>query len=255
MTNPTLECIHSHASVRHYKPDPLPDSLIEAVVAAGQRASSSSNLQLYSVVAVSEAAKRERLAILSADQDFIRQAPHFLVWCADLARLERACQLRGRTQVAGFTENFLMAAVDCALAAQNAALAAESLGLGICYVGALRNQPQEVINLLGLPRLVFPLFGMTLGWPEKPGRIKPRLPLRAVLHREAYNPGQDEALAEYDAAMIATGIYRGRQETAPGRPEMPENEYGWTEHSARRVAQAVRTGLRAVIEEQGFGMK
>ena len=255
MTNPTLERIHSHASVRHYKPDPLPDSLIEAVVAAGQCASTSSNLQLYSVVAVREAEKRERLAVLSAGQDFIARAPVFLVWCADLARLERACQLRGCNQVTDYTENFLMATVDCALAAQNAALAAESVGLGICYVGALRDHPQEVIEMLGLPRLVFPLFGMTLGWPEKPGRIKPRLPLRAVLHRETYNPDQDQALAEYDAAMIATGIYRGRQAASPGRPEMPENEYGWTEHSARRASRAVRTGLRAVIEEQGFGMK
>jgi FMN reductase (NADPH) len=254
MENPTLDLIHNHASVRHYKADPLPATIIERVVAAGQCASTSSNLQMVSVIAVTDAGKRDRLAILSANQAFIRQAPVFLVWCADLARLERACHLRGYVQVVEFTENFLLAVVDCSLAAQNAALAAESLGLGICYIGALRNHPQEVIDLLGLPKLVFPLFGMTLGWPEKPGHLKPRLPLQAILHWEEYDPNPDNALAEYDSVMIATGIYQGRQVPLPGKPVEME-QYGWTEHSARRVSQAVRTGLRAVIEKQGFELK
>jgi nitroreductase len=162
---PTIEQIHRHASVRSYKPDPVPPAVVEAIVASGQRASTSSNLQMWSVVAVSGAATRQTLADLCGQQEHIAQAPLFLAWCADLTRLERACELRGYSQEAGYLENFLVAAVDAAIAMQNAALAAESLGLGICYIGAIRNRPREVIDLLGLPPLVMPIAGMTVGWP------------------------------------------------------------------------------------------
>jgi FMN reductase (NADPH) len=254
MENTTLDLIHRHASVRRYKPDPVPASVIEAVVAAGQRASTSSNMQAYSVVAVTDAAKRQRLADLCGNQQFIAEAPVFLAWLADLARLDRACQLRGYAQVTERVESFLIPAVDCAIAAQNAALAAESLGLGMCYIGSIRNNPQEVIELLGLPRLTFPITGMTLGWPAREPRLKPRLPLEAILHWETYNTDQDAALLEYDRTMAATGIYEGRQVALPGKVN-PMPDYGWLEHTARRVSIAVRVEMREVLEKQGFSLK
>lgn len=255
MTNPTLDLIHRHGSVRHYKPDPVPRETVEAIVAAAQRTSTSSNLQAYSVVAVTDATTRARLAELCGNQAHVAEAPVFLTWCADLARLDRACELRGYTQVTDYVENFLIAAVDAAIAAQTAALAAESLGLGICYIGSLRNDTAAVIDLLELPRLVFPITGMTLGWPATEPRIRPRLGLSAMLHWECYDrTGEDAALLEYDRAMIDTGIYDGRQVSVPGKPGEME-DYGWTEHSARRASQAVRTELKAVLEQQGFGMK
>ena len=253
MENPTLDLIHVHASVRHYKPDPLPDAMIEAIVAAGQHASTSSNLQQYSVVAVTDAARREALAHLCGDQKHILEAPLFLAWCADLARLDGICQSHGYTQVTSYVENLLVAAVDVGIAAQNAALAAESLGLGICYIGYIRNNPEEIIRLLELPRLVFPITGMTVGWPSKPHHLRPRLPLQAVLHRERYTPIDESALCAYDRAMQATGIYRGRQVPVPGKSGEMEG-YGWLEHSARRVSLAERTGLRQALEKQGFGL-
>lgn len=254
MTNSVLDVIHAHGSVRAYKPDPVPDALLETIVRAAQRASTSSNLQAYSVIAVTDAAKRARLAELCGNQAHIAQAPLFLAWCADLARLDRVCALRGYTQVTEYVENFLVAALDAVIAAQNAALAAESLGLGICYIGSIRNNPREVIELLGVPRLVFPVVGMTVGYPEKPPHLRPRLALEAILHRECYNPDQDRALHEYDRVMAATGIYSQRQVPVPGKPKEME-DYGWLEHSARRVAQPTRTHLRQVLEEQGFALK
>lgn len=254
MTNPTLDLIHAHGSVRRYKPDPVPASVIETIVAAGQSASTSSNLQTYTVIAVTEAATRARLSELCGGQKHIAEAPVFLTFCADLARLERVCELRGYAQNVEHIESFLVAAVDAVIMAQNVALAAESLGLGICYIGSIRNNPQEVIDLLGLPRLTFPITGMTVGWPEKPPRIRPRLPRREILHWERYQPPLDEALFEYDKIMAATGIYEQRQVPVPGKPDAVEN-YGWLEHTARRVSRAVRTNLRAVLEKQGFGLR
>ncbi len=252
--NPTLDLMHRHASVRHYKPDPLPASLVETIVAAGQCASTSSNLQMYSVVAVTEAAKREEFAQLTNNQYQIREAPVFLVWCADLARLGRVCELRGYTQVADYVENFLAASVDVALAAQNTALAAESIGLGICYIGYIRNILAETIALLELPRLTFPIVGMTVGWPAKEVNPHPRLPQNAVLHWEKYNSDMDDSLHQFDQTMVEFGLYHGRQVPVPGKPEEME-AYGWLEHSARRVSKAERTGLCASLEKQGFGLK
>ena len=255
MPRPAIELMHRHGSVRSYKPDPVPPDLVETLVAAAQRASTTSNLQVVSVVAVTEASRRARLAELCGQQPHIARAPLFLAWCADLRRLERACELRGYTQVTEYVENFLVGVLDAGLAAQNAALAAESLGLGICYIGGIRNNSQAVIDLLALPRLVFPVVGMTVGWPEAAPVVRPRLAPSAVLHWERYDPQPgDAALREYDKAMIATGIYEGRQVPVPGAPGVME-EYGWLEHSARRVSRASRTDLRPVLERQGFPLK
>ena len=255
MSTATIEQIYRHASVRDYKPDPLPVEMLEQIVTAGQRASTSSNLQTYSVVAVTDLHRRTRLAELCGEQGFIVEAPVFLAWCADLSRLERVCQARGYQQQSSYVESFLVAAMDASIAMQTAALAAESMGLGICYIGAIRNRPGEVIALLGLPRLVFPVAGMTLGWPSREPRTRPRLPLDAVLHWERYDVrGEEEALRAYDQAMVETGIYRGRQVAVPG-VEGQVADYGWMEHSARRASKALRTGLRQVLEEQGFGLR
>jgi FMN reductase (NADPH) len=254
MSTPAIDLMHAHASVRHYKPEPIPVDLVESIVSAGQRAATSSNLQAYSVIAVSQKTRLEELSSLAENQAFIREAPLCLVWCADLARLDQVCRLRGTQQVTKYMDNFIIAAVDAALAAQNSALAAESLGLGMCYIGAIRGHVRQVISLLGLPRLVFPLFGMSLGWPLKPGKPKPRLPLPAILHWECYNTDQEAQLNEYDATMRATGIYTGRQVAFPGRAA-DQADYGWLEHTARRVALAARTDLRQLLQEQGFGLE
>ena len=255
MENPTIGLIHQHTSVRHYKHDPIPSSMVETIVSAAQCASTSSNLQAYSVVAVTDLERRVRLSKHCGNQAHIREAPVFLTWCADLARLDRICIMRGYTQVTEYTENFLIAAMDATIAAQNAALAAESLGLGICYIGSIRNKAGEIIKLLNLPKLTFPVTGMTLGWPDTQQKIKPRLPLQSVLYWEAYNNEKEEdTLRIYDSTMIATGVYGGRQVPVPDKLDVME-DYGWKEHTARRVSVAARTELRLALETQGFCMK
>jgi len=255
LRTPAIELMRRHHSVRHYKPDPVSADMIETIVSAAQCSSTSQNLQTWSAIAVTDASTRLRLATLCGDQEHVAQAPSFLAWCADLSRLDRTCQLRGYTQVTEYVDSFLGAAMDCAIAAQTGALAAESLGLGICYIGSIRNQPQQVIDLLGLPRLVFPITGMTLGWPAAAPAVKPRLPLNAVLHWETYDRRhEDQALSDYDREMRQTGIYQGRQVPVSGKPEETE-DYGWLEHCARRVSQPARTELREILRRQVFELE
>jgi len=255
MANPTIELMHRHGSVRKYTSEPVPPETIQAIILAAQRASTSSNLQVVSVVAVTDAAARARLSEICGKQEHVAQAPVVLVWCADLNRMDRVCRLRGYTQVTQYVENFLICALDAGIAAQNAALAAESHGLGICYLGSIRNDAQAVIDLLKLPHLVFPVVGMTVGYPVTAPPVRPRLDTSAILHWETYDPQpSDQELHVYDKAMIATGIYQGREVPVPDKPGKME-EYGWLEHSARRVTQAWRTDLREVLKRQGFALE
>lgn len=254
LLNPVIRHLASHASVRRYRPDPLPEGALEILVTAAQSASTSSNLQNYSIIAVESAERRERLAELTRN-DHVRQAPLFLVFCPDLHRLERVAAIRGHAFNDRKMEMFLQAVVDAALAGQNAAVAAESLGLGICFIGGIRNRLRDVAELLQLPPRTFALFGMTVGYPEKPSKVKPRLPLRVILHREQYSDeGLEEGIEEYDRTMAATGVYKGRQVQTAGSEALDPAAYGWSEHSARRMARPSpeRAEMKAILESLGW---
>jgi nitroreductase len=203
--NGVLQTLFAHRSVRAFSKEPVPEEWLRQIIGAAQSAATSSNLQTWSVIAVCESARRERFAALAGNQGFIARAPIFLAWCADLSRAHRiAAQKQHQLEGTDYLEAFLVATIDAALAAQNATIAAESLGLGACYVGALRNRPEEVAIELGLPQHVFALFGMSLGYPDpgKQSAIRPRLQQQAILHFERYSAeGEAEAIKSYDGAM------------------------------------------------------
>lgn len=198
--NAVLDCLMEHRSVRAYLPEPLTAGTTELLVAAAQSAATSSNMQMWSVVAVTDPARLARLAVLAGNQQHIADAPLFLLWLADMSRAERIGAAQD-TPMAGlpFTETFIVGVVDAALAAQNAAVAAESLGLGTVYIGSMRNHPEQVAAELGLPSQSMVVFGLCVGHPDpsRPAAIKPRLPQSVVLHHERYD-------ASVDAAGIAT---------------------------------------------------
>ncbi len=244
--HPFLRHICAHRSIRRYRDEPVPWETVETIVAAAQCSSTSSYLQTWSVVAVLDAEKRAHLAELCCGQRHVAQAPVFLVWCADRYRLDVACRMHGVRHQADMLEDFLVAAVDAAIAMQTAALAAEALGLGVCFIGGIRNRPREVVDLLGLPEYVFPISGMTLGWPAEAPPRRPRLPLPAVLHRERYTTqGLEDLLRAYDEEVKQAGVIRTRSgEIQP-----------WTFMAARKASRTYRTDLRAAVEAQGFGLK
>lgn len=244
----------AHRSVRRHKPEPVTDAQLSALVAAAQSAASSSNLQVWSVVAVRDADTKARLAECAGGQGHVAAAPILLMWLVDLARLEAVAQDLNLPHAAlDSLEMFLVGAIDAALAAQNAMLAAESMGLAGCYIGGMRNQPEQVAELLGLPPKVFALFGMTLGVEDPtpaPAAVKPRLPQSVVLHSERYRPvaAQMEGVAAYNQAMAA--FYASQGMNVRGT---------WAVHSSRRVADdAALTGrdrLAEALRGMGFPLK
>lgn len=248
---PAIETLLEHRSVRAFASEKLEPGTLEWLVAAAQSAASSSNLQTWSVIAVEDAARKARLSALVGDQAHVRDAPLFLAWLVDLARLRRVAERPGQgSEGLDFLESFLVGAVDAALAAQNAATAAEALGLGTVYIGALRNQPEEVARELALPPGVFALFGMCVGRPDpaRPAAVKPRLPQRTVLFREQYEARElDADVAAYDAALRA--FYAAQGVVSPP----------WSQVVRERVANASslrgRQRLREALQQLGFALR
>ncbi len=246
--NEAIATMLAHRSVRAYRPDPLPAGALEAIVAAAQSASTSSNLQTWSVIAIEDQATKDRLAVLASNQKHISQCPVFLLWIADLARSNHVADMIGSTHAGNdYLEMFLVAAIDAAMAAQNAAVAAESLGLGMVYIGALRSHADEVAALVGLPDGAHAVFGMCVGYEDtsKPAHIKPRLPQAVALHRERYGAQPDEAaIRRYDAIMSRFLA----EERLP--------DYAWSKRSSDRVAGpeslSNRDKLVAMLRRLGF---
>ncbi|MGA0599636.1 nitroreductase family protein [Caulobacter sp. KR2-114] len=250
--NPTLDLILSHRSVRRFLDRPLPDGVPQTLAAAAQSAPSSSNLQTWSVLAVTDPERKARLSRLAGDQAFIRQAPLLLVWLLDQHRLRYVGRAQNRpVEALDYVESFLLGAVDTALAAQNATVAAESLGLGAVYVGAIRNRPAEVAAELDLPPHVVAVVGMAVGWPDPDAglEVKPRLPQAAVLFHETY--------AWTDAQTAAVEAYNPRIRAFQQRQAMPQQD--WTTQALTRTAgpasMAGRHVLREVLGGLGFELR
>lgn len=249
--NDVIGSLLTHRSVRGYKPDALPPGTLETMIAAAQSAATSSNLQTWSVVSVNDPATRTEFVKIANNQKHIEECPLFLCFLADVSRNDRLGQTeKTPLEALPYLETFLVAAIDAALAAQNAVVAAESMGLSTVYIGAMRNNIGRVAELLALPPGAMCVFGLCVGY-AKPGAessVKPRLAQAAVLHRERYSPARDEAhRAAYDAELTS---YSKAHEMS---------QYTWTDRVLNRMgpikAMSGRDKLKAAIEALGFRLR
>ena len=241
-----IDLLLNHRSIRKFTDQPVDQELLETLIEAGQCASTSSFIQACTVIQVSDPAVRERLCECAASQPYVREAPVFLVFCADMQRHKHACDKHHAPMLSGFTEQFLTASVDCALFAQNLLIGTESSGLGGCYIGAIRNRIAEVDELLGLPDLVYPVFGMCLGYPAQDPQRKPRLPLAVVLKQERYDDSGDAQLIEdYDQRVSA--YYRTRTGGALNQT--------WSEQISDMLVKESRPHMLEYLRAKGFLLK
>jgi hypothetical protein len=192
---------------------------------------------------VKDPVKKGKLAELSKNRKQFDSAPVALVFCADLKRLEYAAKRHQKEMLAGLAENFLVAVIDTALFAQNFAIAAESKGYGICYIGGVRNNPGPISDLLGLPEYVVPLFGMTVGVPAEANEAKPRLPVEAVLHEDTYDENKYERILQaYDKVMKE--YYQTRSSH--------KRDNAWTDVTADFISKKRREYMLEFLQSKGF---
>lgn len=241
-----IELMKSHASVRDYKEEQLAREEVEELIGAAQHAATSHFVQAYSVIWVTDPEKRKKLGELSKNPKQMEGAGAVFLMCADYNRLKHAGDMQGESIVFDQAENLLVAVTDVGLLAQNLALAAESKGYGICYIGGVRNNMAAISELVGLPEGVFPVYGLTVGVPNEKNDVKPRLPVEAILHENDYNEEKYETiLPAYDKTIQDYYGSRGsNQKTA-----------SWSQQMADFLKKPHRPDLKGVLAAKGYKFK
>ncbi|WP_353626576.1 NADPH-dependent oxidoreductase [Bacillus sp. JCM 19041] len=188
--NDTLHVLNNHQSIRKYSSEPVSTDQLQAVIKAAQSAPTWGNGQQLSVVGVTDEAKKAAIS-KTIGQPWIEEAPVFLAFTLDFYRAKQVLEAQGQSFVAGDNvDTLLIGSTDVGIALGFATAAAESMGLGIVPIGAIRSHSEKMIDLLELPEYVFPVAGLVLGHPaDKPG-LKPRLPVEAFYHQDSYNKDQ-----------------------------------------------------------------
>ena len=183
----TIDTILNHKTIRKYKPDPIPDEVLNKILEAGSRASTTGNMQVYSIVVTMDQEKRKELCSIHFSQKMVEQAPIILTFCADFNRFNKWCQQRGT--VPGYDNflSFFTAAIDALLVAQNVALAAEAHGLGICYLGTTTYKARKLVEFFDLPKGVVPVTTIVAGYPDENPEKADRLPMSGIIHHEKYH--------------------------------------------------------------------
>jgi nitroreductase len=245
-----MNTILNHKSIRKYKDEPIEQTLLTSILTAASRASTTGNMQVYSIIVTTDKKIKEKLWEAHFKQNMVMQAPVILTFCADFNRFNKWC--RQRKAEPGY-ENFLSfftAAIDALLAAQNAGLAAEEHGLGICYLGTTTYNADMIIDILDLPSGVVPVTTLVLGYPDESPGLTDRLPLEGMVHLEKYRDYTPEDIDriyhEKDSSHLTQQLLKENnletlaQIFTQKRYTKKDNEY-------------FSSKLLEVIRKQGFG--
>lgn len=248
-TDGTVAELLNRRSLRRYTDEPVPEELLEVLLACAQSAPAKSDLQQYSIIVVEDPKAREVIG------GWEGAAPVFLMFCADSRRQRRLAEIRGHDFQNDNVDTFMNSCVDAALAMQCFITAAESVGLGCCPISQVRNRIDAWCEVLELPDGVFPISGLCVGWPSMKGYISMRLPPSVVVHRDKYDDSNLEAAVnDYDKRRHA--IYQ----IPPEKQRLTEKygvlEFcGWSENTTRQLSEPERPGFKSFLNGHGFALK
>ncbi|BBH20489.1 FMN reductase (NADPH) [Paenibacillus baekrokdamisoli] len=251
--NETIQTILNHRSVRSLTNQLLTDEQIRIIVNSAQAAATSSFVQAYTIIGIKDQSKKEKLAVLSGNQSYVSENGHFFVFCLDLHRLTLAAEMEDVPSDETYraltsTETFMVGVIDTSLAAQNAVIAAESMGLGICYIGGIRNQLDEVSQLLQTPNHVIPLFGLSVGYPADLPDQKPRLPYLNVYHEDEYNQDDQQLIDQLQQYNNEISAYYADRTNGRRKDR-------WTEAMAKLLTHPKRLYMKDFLNKKGFPLE
>ena len=238
-SKPALETALSHRSIRKFTGEPISAEMLDAVLRAGQAASTSSFLQTTHIVRVTDIEKRKQLRAVGSNQHYIETCAEFLVFCLDLAK-HKKIDAEAQTD---WTEMVLVGAIDAGIMAQNVLLTAESLGLGGVYIGSLRDNARETNAILGLPQQVMPLFGMSLGHPAQDPLMRPRLPQECVVSENGYRPLDSDKLNAYNE--VVRKYYQERSNL----------DLDWSQQVKNALCHPIRPDILPLLNEKGLAKR
>lgn len=191
-----MEIINKHVTIRKFNNKNIQSSLLNSIIYSGIKASTTGNMQLYSVI-ISESEEEKRSLIpLHFNQTVAQSAPVLLTFVADFNRFSKWCKINSASPGYNNFLSFFTAAIDTLLCAQNVCISAENYGLGICYLGTTVYNAKEIIQVLNLPKLTFPVTTIALGYPDESPDDTDKIPLEGIIHRESYNDYSEERIRE-----------------------------------------------------------
>ena len=209
-----MDSMKHRKTIRKYSDRPIPDDVMNELLETACRASTMGGMQLYSIIVTKDEETKKELSPLHLNQPMVMNAPAVLTFCADYHRFTRWCGLRNADAGYDNFESFYNAMIDALLAAQTFCNAAEEKGLGICFLGTTSYNPNEIIDVLHLPELVFPVTTITVGYPAEDPALQDRLPLQGVVHRDRYSDYTDEGIED---------IYRYKESLEVNKGFVAEN--------------------------------
>ena len=238
--------------MRRYLDKAVDPALVETLCAVALSAPSKSDLQQADIVIVDDKGQRERLEALLPDNPWVKAAPVFLVFCANNRRHRLLYAWRDQPFVNDHLDPFFNASVDAGIVLATFVAAADRVGLGTCPISAIRNHPEEVSDILGLPDHVFPVAALGAGWPSFAGVMSPRLGLDVTVHHDRYDEtGLREKIAAYDRRRTAVQPYKTQRFT----DKFGESDsYGWSEDKVRQYSVPERVGFGAFVRKKGFNL-
>jgi FMN reductase [NAD(P)H] len=241
--NETVRLIQAHRSERSYKSDPIPDEILDSIIESAHLAPTSINTQQISIVVVKDAAHRQRIAEIAGGQPWIAKAPVFLAIVADLYKTSVGMKKVGATQQLQHSlEAVISATTDVGIALGTIMIAARSYGLGIVPIGGIRRNPEQMVELLGLPEYTFPVAGVVLGYVDEPATQKPRLPIESFRHEERYHAENLlPAIDAYDKTLVEYWKSISRSDGLP-----------WSENTAHAYKTVYFPKVKPVAAAQGF---
>jgi len=241
--NSIIKNMTQHVSVRDFKAETLSDETKNDLLLAAQSGSTSNFVQAFSIIEITDKTLRDELSDITISSPHVKKADTFYVFVADLHR--QATILEKHHQNLDSLKNMeslMVATIDTTIAAENMAIAAESMGLGICFVGSIRNNIQQVADLLQLPKLTVPLFGMTIGVPSSKNAPKPRMPKKNFVSKNSYDAATFNELSEYDDTIKE--YYANR--------ENHRQDTTWTDKNLDFFKEIHRPEVAKFIQKQGF---
>ena len=252
---PLINSIISRASVRKFSKKNISKELLTLLLTAAQSAPSKSNLQQYSIMVIQNQSLKNEISKLIGDTKWALTAPVFLLFLADIRRNIKITNHKGYNHKNNNVDTFMNGVIDSALSMQSMISASESIGLGICPISMIRNIIEEVKNLCKLPKGVFPIAGLALGWPDEKSPVSIRLPQDIVTHYNTYNEKNlMDKINQYDERVFKVApIERSKQRHV--------DIYGvakkgtWSENISRQLSVAERKDFKKWLKNHGFRLE
>ena len=247
--------IISRGSIRKFTKKKVSDEILESLIATAQSAPTKSNLQQYSILIVSDKKNKKKIAELLKETRWALEAPIFFLFLADIRRNQLITEYKGYEYKNNNMDHFMNAVIDSALSMQSLIIAAESWGLGICPISMVRNHLEEIKLICELPKGVFPIAGLSVGWPDEKKRVSPRLSKNLIFHKNKYSDEKIiEELKNYDELFF-------KKNPIPVSKQRHVDKYGpaekgtWSENISRQLSIPERINFSNWLKNNGFDLK